>query len=254
MFEPVSYRHPGAAMFATLLLLVAASCLPDPAQASDRFRDSRDQMIRLIEADVRSTSHYLKQSSLDPRVFEAMAKVPRHEFVPPQVIDKAYQNRPLPIGHGQTISQPYIVAIMTDLLDVEPDHRILEIGTGSGYQAAVLAEIGARVWSIEIIEALGIQVKTRLPRLGYDQVEVRLGDGYYGWPEHAGFDAIIVTAAASHVPPPLLQQLKPGGKMIIPVGNQFSTQQLVLITRGEDDEFITRQVLPVRFVPLTGKH
>jgi protein-L-isoaspartate(D-aspartate) O-methyltransferase len=254
MFEPVSYHHPGAAMFATLLLLVAGSCLPDPAQASDRFRDSRDQMIRLIETDVRSTSHYLKQSSLDPRVFEAMAKVPRHKFVPPQVIDKAYQNRPLPIGHGQTISQPYIVAIMTDLLDVEPGQRILEIGTGSGYQAAVLAEIGARVWSIEIIPALGEEAKTRLRHLGYDKVEVRLGDGYYGWPEHADFDAIIVTAAASHVPPPLLQQLKPGGKMIIPVGNQFSTQQLILITYSENDEFITRQVLPVRFVPLTGEH
>jgi protein-L-isoaspartate(D-aspartate) O-methyltransferase len=143
---------------------------------------------------------------------------------------------------------------MTDLLDIEPGQRILEIGTGSGYQAAVLAEVGARVWSIEIIEALGEQAKTRLLRLGYDKVEVRLGDGYYGWAEHAPFDAIIVTAAASHVPPPLLQQLKPGAKMIIPVGSRFSTQQLVLITRGEADEFITRQVLPVRFVPLTGDH
>jgi protein-L-isoaspartate(D-aspartate) O-methyltransferase len=143
---------------------------------------------------------------------------------------------------------------MTDLLDIEPGQRILEIGTGSGYQAAVLAEIGARVWSIEIIPELGQQAQARLQRLGYDKVEVRLGDGYYGWPEHAAFDAIIVTAAASHIPPPLLQQLKPGGKMIIPVGSPFSTQQLILITRGENDEFITRQVLPVRFVPLTGEH
>jgi protein-L-isoaspartate(D-aspartate) O-methyltransferase len=254
MFETVSYRHPGAAMLATLLLLIAGSCPLDPAQAGERFEDSRAQMIRLIEADVRSTSQYLKRSALDTRVLDAMARVPRHEFVPPDLIDKAYQNRPLPIGHGQTISQPYIVAIMTDLLDIEPGQRILEIGTGSGYQAAVLAEVAARVWSIEIIEALGEQAKTRLRRLGYDKVEVRLGDGYYGWPEHAPFDAIIVTAAASHVPPPLLQQLKPGAKMIIPVGSRFSTQQLVLITRGEDDEFITRQVLPVRFVPLTGDH
>lgn len=254
MFEPDLYRHPGTAMLGALLMLVVGSCALYPAQASNHFRDSREQMIRLIEADVRYTSHYLKQSTLDTRVLDAMAQVPRHEFVPPQLVDKAYQNRPLPIGHGQTISQPYIVAIMTDLLDIEPGQRILEIGTGSGYQAAILAEIGARVWSIEIIPALGKEAQARLRRLDYDKVEVRLGDGYYGWPEQAAFDAIIVTAAASHIPPPLLRQLKPGGKMIIPVGSQFSTQQLILITRGENDEFVTRQVLPVRFVPLTGEH
>jgi len=254
MFEPVSYRHLGAAILATLSLLVAGNRLLDPALAGDHFRDSREQMIRLIEADVRSTSDYLKQSSLDTRVLEAMAKVPRHEFVPPHVVNLAYHNRPLPIGHGQTISQPYIVAIMTDLLDIEPGQRVLEIGTGSGYQAAVLAEVGAQVWTIEIIQALGVQAKARLQRLGYNTIEVRLGDGYYGWPGEDSFDAIIVTAAASHIPPPLLQQLKPGAKMIIPVGSQFSTQQLVLITRSDNDEFITRQVLPVRFVPLTGDH
>lgn len=254
MFEPVSYRHLGAAILATLSLLVAGNRLLDPALAGDHFRDSREQMIRLIEADVRSTSDYLKQSSLDSRVLEVMARVPRHEFVPPHVVELAYHNRPLPIGHGQTISQPYIVAIMTDLLDIEPGQRVLEIGTGSGYQAAVLAEFGAQVWTIEIIQALGVQAKARLQRLGYNTIEVRLGDGYYGWPGEASFDAIIVTAAASHIPPPLLQQLKPGAKMIIPVGSQFSTQQLVLITRSDNDEFITRQVLPVRFVPLTGDH
>ena len=254
MFESDSHHHPVTAMLGTLLLLVASSCLLDPALASDHFRDSRDNMIRLIEADVRYTSEYLKQSTLETRVLDAMASVPRHEFVPPHLVDLAYRNRPLPIGHGQTISQPYIVAIMTDLLDIEPGQRILEIGTGSGYQAAVLAELNTRVWSIEIIEALGQQAQIRLRRLGYDNIEVRIGDGYYGWPEHAPFDAIIVTAAANHIPPPLLQQLKPGGKMIIPVGSRFSTQQLILITRNENDEFITRQVLPVRFVPLTGQH
>ncbi len=254
MFAPVSYRRPGTAMLGALLLLAASSCLLDSVQASDHFRDSRENMIRLIEADVRLTSKYLKQSTLDARVLDAMARVPRHEFVPPHLADRAYQNRPLPIGHGQTISQPYIVAIMTDLLDIEPGHRILEIGTGSGYQAAVVAELNTRVWSIEIIQALGLQAQIRLQRLGYDNIEVRIGDGYYGWPEHAQFDAIIVTAAASHIPPPLLQQLKPGGKMIIPVGSAFSTQQLILITRGDNDKFITRQILPVRFVPLTGEH
>ena len=212
MFEPISYRHSGSVMLGALLLLVASSCEFDPAQSSNDLRDDREQMIRLIEDDVRSTSSYLKQSTLDTRVLDAMAQVPRHKFVPPQVVDMAYQNRPLPIGHSQTISQPYIVAIMTDLLDIEPGQHVLEIGTGSGYQAAVLAEIGARVWSIEIIPELGKEAQARLRQLDYDKVEVRLGDGYYGWPEYAAFDAIIVTAAASHIPPPLLQQLKPGGK------------------------------------------
>ncbi len=254
MFEPVSYRRPDIALLRTLLLLAISTGLLNPVQASDHFRASREQMIRLIEANVRYTSEYLKQSTLDNRVLDAMARVPRHEFVPPALVDLAYKNRPLPIGHGQTISQPYIVAIMTDLLDIEPGHRVLEIGTGSGYQAAVLAELNARVWSIEIIKALGQQAQTRLQRLGYDNIDVRLGDGYYGWPEHAPFDTIIVTAAASHIPPPLLKQLKPGGKMIIPVGSRFWTQELILITRSDKDEFITRQLLPVRFVPLTGEH
>jgi protein-L-isoaspartate(D-aspartate) O-methyltransferase len=209
-------------------------------------------MIELIEADVRQTSFYLKRSALDARVLDAMAIVPRHEFVPNDLVDKAYQNRPLPIGHGQTISQPYIVAIMTDLLEPEPQQKVLEIGTGSGYQAAVLAALGTRVWSIEIIEPLGLQAATRLQRLGYDEIELRIGDGYYGWPEQAPFDAIIVTAAANHIPPPLVKQLKVGGKMIIPVGSRFATQELILIRRINQDEVVTRQILPVRFVPLTG--
>ncbi len=254
MFGIVSYRNPVTAMLGILLISVSF-CLPvEQVQSKDLFQANRDKMINLIEQDVRYTSKYLKRSELDTRVLDAMAKVPRHEFVPPDLIDKAYQNRPLPIGHGQTISQPYIVAIMTDLLELDRQYKVLEIGTGSGYQAAVLATLDARVWSIEIIEPLGRQAQTRLQRLGFDAIEVRIGDGYYGWPEHAPFDAIIVTAAANHIPPPLVKQLGVGGKMIIPVGSRFSTQELILITRVNQDELVTRQVLPVRFVPFTGGH
>jgi len=254
MSEIVSYRNP----FKLILgILLTSSCIclqVEPVKADDSLQAKRNQMIRLIEQDVLDTSAYLKRSSLDRRVLEAMARVPRHEFVPTDLVDRAYLNRPLPIGHGQTISQPYIVAIMTDLLDLKPQHKVLEIGTGSGYQAAVLAALETRVWSIEIIEPLGQQAKTRLQRLGFGSVEVRIGDGYYGWPEHAPFDAIIVTAAANHIPPPLVKQLAVGGKMIIPLGSRFSTQELILITRVNEDELVTRLVLPVRFVPLTGVH
>ncbi len=250
MFGPASQRRN-----LRWLLLCAIAFPPFPSlQAQDDFVARRDTMIRLIEDDVRQTSDYLKRARLGEDVLQAMRRVPRHEFVPADLVDKAYWNRPLPIGHGQTISQPYIVAIMTDLLDLEADQRVLEIGTGSGYQAAVLAALGMRVWSIEIIEPLGKLARERLQLLGYDRVEVRLGDGYYGWPEQAPFDAIIVTAAASHIPPPLVKQLKIGGRMIIPVGSRFTTQELILITRVNQDEVVTRQVLPVRFVPLTGGH
>ena len=166
----------------------------------------------------------------------------------------AYENRPLPIGHGQTISQPYIVALMTDLIKLDSDDVVLEIGTGSGYQAAILATLVKHVYSIEIIETLADESAARLKRLGYDNVTTTLADGYYGWEAHAPFDAIIVTAAASHVPPPLVQQLAPGGRMIIPIGGRFMTQQLLLLEKTDDNEVITRQVAAVRFVPLTGKH
>ena len=184
----------------------------------------------------------------------AIARVPRHEFVPAEQRPHAYANRPLPIGHGQTISQPYIVALMSDLIKPQAGHRVLELGTGSGYQAAMLAELTGQVYSIEIIEALGTQAAERLSRLGYDNVTTRIGDGYYGWEEHAPFDAIVVTAAASHVPPPLVAQLKPGGRMVIPVGSRFLTQQLVLIEKDPGGQLITQQILPVKFVPLTGEH
>jgi protein-L-isoaspartate(D-aspartate) O-methyltransferase len=211
-------------------------------------------MIRLIEQDVRETSLYLDKVSLDPRVMEVMGQVPRHQFVPFTVRENAYENRPLPIGHGQTISQPYIVAIMTDLISPEPEAKALEVGAGSGYQAAVLSHLVDRVYTMEIVEPLGKQAIDRLERLGYKNIEVSIADGYYGWDEHAPFDIIIVTAAASHIPPPLIEQLKPGGKMIIPVGSRFMTQQLLLVDKDEEKEITIRQILPVRFVPLTGDH
>ncbi len=183
-----------------------------------------------------------------------MASVPRHEFVPPEQQKFSYQNRPLPIGHGQTISQPYIVAIMTDLLNLEADDKVLEIGTGSGYQAAILAALVKNVFSIEIIKPLGKTAAAQLNDLGFKNVEVKLGDGYYGWDEHAPFDAIIVTAAASHIPPPLIKQLKPGGRMLIPVGSRFMVQELLMLEKNDQGEVTTRQILPVRFVPLTGQH
>ncbi len=187
-------------------------------------------------------------------VLEAINTVPRHELVPADQVRYAYKNRPLPIGHGQTISQPYIVALMTDLLEPEAGDVVLEVGTGSGYQAAVLAELVDTVYSIEIIEPLAGRAAADLKRLDYDNVVTRLGDGYYGWEEHAPFDGIIVTAAASHVPPPLVEQLKPGARMVIPVGSTFMTQQLLLLEKTDDGKVVTRQIAAVRFVPLTGEH
>jgi len=194
------------------------------------------------------------EDTLDEDVMQSLGTVERHEFVPGDQKSFSYENRPLPIGHGQTISQPYIVALMTDLIETGPDDVVLEIGTGSGYQAAILAQLVQHVYSIEIIEALADESAARLERLGYDNVTTKLADGYYGWEEHAPFNAIVVTAAASHVPPPLVQQLKPGGRMIIPIGGRFMTQQLLLLEKTADDEVITRQVAAVRFVPLTGEH
>ena len=211
-------------------------------------------MVETVKREVRGTNSYLGRDTLDPRVIAAMASVPRHRFVPEKQTGAAYRNEPLPIGHGQTISQPYIVAIMTDLLDLSPEDRVLEVGTGSGYQAAILAKTVASVFTIEIVEPLARRSTALLAELGYDNVETRFGDGYYGWQEEAPFDAIVVTAAASHVPPPLLEQLAPGGKLIIPVGSRFMVQQLVLVEKGIDGEVSLRQVLPVRFVPLTGEH
>ena len=222
--------------------------------ADDPTEDARMELIKIIEQDVRQTSRELDKSELDPRVMKAIASVPRHEFVPPDEKHNAYKNQPLPIGHGQTISQPYIVAIMTDMLNLKPDSKVLELGTGSGYQAAILSELAGEVYSIEIVEPLGLLAQQRLQRLGYDNVTTKIGDGYYGWQEHAPFDAIIVTAAASHIPPPLIKQLKPGGRMVVPVGSRFMTQQLLLVDKRDDGKVVSKQVLPVVFVPVTGEH
>ena len=187
----------------------------------------------------------------DARVKDAMGRVPRHLFVPPSQAAAAYDNRPLAIGHEQTISQPYIVALMTDLLKPQAEHKVLEVGTGSGYQAAVLAELVRHVYTIEIVEPLGVEARERLARLGYKNVSVRIGDGYQGWDEHAPFDGIIVTAGADEVPPPLVKQLKPGGRMVIPVGEQGGVQSLQVLEKQPDGAVRTREIIPVRFVPLT---
>ena len=186
----------------------------------------------------------------DARVKEAMLKVPRHLFVPASIADRAYDNIPLPIGYEQTISQPYVVALMTDLLAVSKEHRVLEIGTGSGYQAAVLSELAQSVYTIEIVPALAKEARERLARLGYRNVEVRTGDGYKGWPELAPFDAIMVTAGADEVPAPLVEQLKPGGRMVIPLG-PASLMRLTLIEKTLDGRTKSREIIPVRFVPFT---
>ncbi len=220
----------------------------------NNYIEQRKQLIEEIKDNVASTAIHLSKEKLGPSVLKAIGTVPRHEFVPPDQRKFAYENRPLPIGHGQTISQPYIVAIMTDLLGLKAEDKVLEIGTGSGYQAAILSALVDKVYSIEIIQPLGKDASERLDALGFKNVEVRLGDGYYGWKEHAPFDAIIVTAAASHIPPPLIKQLKPGGSMIIPVGSRFMVQELLMVEKNDKGKVTTRQILPVKFVPLTGKH
>jgi protein-L-isoaspartate(D-aspartate) O-methyltransferase len=238
--------------FQTMILSAVLFLSPALADEAD-FAAERNALVKELQSYA-SRDVTLPGGALDEKVLKALGKVRRHEFVPEKQLAQAYKNHPLPIGYGQTISQPYIVALMTDLVETEPDHVILEVGTGSGYQAAVLAKLVDRVYSIEIIEPLANQVRERLQRLGYDNVETTLGDGYHGWEEHGPYDAIVVTAAASHVPPPLIQQLKPGGRMVIPVGGRFQIQSLLLIEKKADGDLITRQITAVRFVPLTGDH
>jgi protein-L-isoaspartate(D-aspartate) O-methyltransferase len=235
-----------------LIAFLAIFLLALPAWAGDNIL--RLKMIETINKLARDTQNETGRAVFDKRVMAAMAKVPRHEFVPRDQIHFAYTNHPLSIGQGQTISQPYIVALMTDLLDVKADDVVLEIGTGSGYQAAVLAELVKEVYTIEIIEELGKQSQERLAKLGYNNVEVKIGDGYYGWEEHAPFQGIIVTAGANQIPPLLIKQLKPGGRMIIPVGEHFYIQYLTLVEKDDQGEITTRNILPVAFVPFTGGH
>jgi protein-L-isoaspartate(D-aspartate) O-methyltransferase len=209
-------------------------------------------MLRAIERSVENAADYTGLERLSDKVMGAMASVPREEFVLPEYRHLAYDNTPLPIEAGQTISQPLIVALMTELLDPQPEDIILEVGTGSGYQAAVLSGLVKQVYGIEIVEELAAGAAEVLARLGYDNVTVTAGDGYQGWPEHAPFDGIIVTAAPDEIPPPLLAQLKPGGRLVIPVGAEHGYQELLLVTADAEGNIQQRSMLPVRFVPLTG--
>ena len=211
------------------------------------------RLLDEIAAEARDTGSWTGRESFSAAVMEAMARVPRHEFVRDEDRIAAYVNRPLGIGHGQTISQPYIVAVMTDLLDLGPADRVLEIGTGSGYQAAVLAEVAARVYTVEVIEDLARAARARLRTLGYDNVEVMTGDGNAGWPEKAPFDAVMVTAAPRAIPEALVEQLKAGGRMVIPIGRVHWTQTLYLGVKGDDGRLRTSKTLPVAFVPLIKK-
>ncbi len=214
------------------------------------FQQERAALLDAIARDAEDTRSWTGRKKFSGAVMAAMANVPRHAFVPEAEIPRAYLNRPLPIGHGQTISQPLIVALMTDLLDLGPNARVLEIGTGCGYQAAVLAEVAGRVFTVEAVEALARSARKRLSALGYDTIEVRHGDGFEGWPDKAPFDAIIVTSAPDHIPRALVEQLGPGGRMVVPVGPPYGPQMLVLCAKNDDGELSTRKVLPVSFVPM----
>jgi len=236
---------------AAIALLVNMGALADENGNSSRL-DERKALVSEIRLRVSETRSYLGKDELDERVLAAVAAVPRHEFIPAGLQRFAYDNRPLPIGYDQTISQPSLVAMMTDLLELpEEDCHVLEIGTGSGYQAAILGELCASVHSIEIVEPLAERSAAVLERLGYDNVSVRSGDGFAGWPEAAPFDSIVVTAAAEEAPPPLIEQLRPGGRLVIPLGPAGGVQELVIIDKDADGNLDRRLVFPVRFVPFT---
>jgi len=215
-----------------------------------KLAKARARLLAEIQANAEETKSWTGRAKFSDRVMAAIAKVPREAFVQPGDQVAAYVNRPQAIGFGQTISQPYIVALMTDLLDLEPTDRVLEIGTGSGYQAAVLADLAKEVKSVERVESLGLAARERLDRMGYGNVEVRTGDGFEGWPDDGEFDAIIVTAAPEHIPPALIRQLRPGGRMVIPIGRVHATQTLVRVAKGSDGRVREEAMLPVAFVPM----
>jgi protein-L-isoaspartate(D-aspartate) O-methyltransferase len=212
-----------------------------------RFDEREDERQRMV------LNQILARGVDESTVVAAMEHVPRHRFVPEHYLRDAYRDSPLPIGHGQTISQPYIVAFMTALLDVTPGDRVLEVGTGSGYQAAILSELTPNVFTIEILDALGAEAAERLASLGYGTIETKVDDGYYGWEENGPFDAIIVTCAAGHIPPPLIEQLRSGGRMVIPVGPVYDVQYLIRVTKDDEGAIRSERLLPVRFVPMTGR-
>lgn len=234
-------------ILAEMSLIILSSSFPVFAREKQsdqtRFKKLRKKMVQ---------EQIKARGVKNQQVLDAMLAVPRHRFVPEDYISHAYENRPLPIGLGQTISQPYTVAFMTELLSLEKDDKVLEVGTGSGYQAAVCAQIVENVYTVEILEKLGKEARKRLENLGYKNIQIKIADGYYGWEEHAPYDAIIVTCAAEHVPPPLIKQLKEDGRMCIPVGS-FLTQNLMLIKK-EDGKVVSENVLPVMFVPMLGEH
>jgi len=241
-------------IFGVALCLVCLGFLRLPATEADEERTACDEKARARERTEMVRKQIERRGVKDAAVLDAMRSVGRHCFVPPAHARDAYQDHPLPIGTGQTISQPYIVALMTELLAPKPSYKVLEVGTGSGYQAAVLARIVRKVYTIEIFPSLAKQAADRLARLGYKNVEVKAGDGYDGWPEHAPYDAIIVTAAASKVPPPLIRQLKAGGRMCIPVRGAYGVEELIVLTKDKQGTVSRKAVLPVRFVPLLGDH
>lgn len=239
---------------APLLILSLLACSPAPVPSPmppSETRSFTDQRLEMVRATIAEPTDG-RPPVTSPLVLDAMRTVPRHLFVPADLEGHAYEDRPLSIGHGQTISQPYIVALMTELLDAQADDTVLEIGTGSGYQAAVLSRLVDSVYSIEIVEPLGRRAREALAEAGATNVHLRIGDGYLGWPEAAPFDAIIVTAAPDHVPQPLIDQLAIGGRMVIPVGDAWATQELLLLEKTEGGDLRRKRVMPVRFVPLTG--
>lgn len=219
--------------------------------SAESFEALHRHMVAEIAAETIYVSARIGKAALGKRVMDAMANVPRHDFVPVELRPYAYANTPLPIGFDKTISQPFIVALMTDLLDLRATDTVLEIGTGLGYQAAILAQLARKVYSVEIIEELAVQAKQRLRRQGYANIELKIGNGYFGWPEHAPFDKLIVTAAPELIPPPLLQQLKPDGRMVIPTG-LAEAQQLILVSNDRDSRLAIKEIVPVRFSKLEG--